>query len=70
MATEICLTVSLGHELEAFISNADTTGKSYRFHYGTRTFTPLHKEENLDKRINIHWFEHVEVFRMYVLVFS
>ena len=29
MATEICLTISLGHGLEAFISNADTTGKSY-----------------------------------------
>ena len=39
MATEICLTISLGHGLEAFISNADKTGKSYRVQYGIRTFT-------------------------------
>lgn len=39
MATEICLTISLGHGLEAFISKVDKTGKSYRVHYGVRTFT-------------------------------
>ena len=39
MATEICLTISLGHGTEAFISNADKTGKGYRVHYGIRTFT-------------------------------
>ena len=39
MATEICLTIILGHGLEAVISNPEKTGKSYRVHYGTRTFT-------------------------------
>ena len=39
MATEICLTISLGHGLEAVISKVDKTGKSYRVHYGVRTFT-------------------------------
>ena len=50
MATEICLTISLGHGLEAFISKVDKTGKSYGVHYGVRTFTLLHREKNLDKR--------------------
>ena len=39
MATKICLTISLGHGLE----DADTTGKSYRFHYwynNIYAFTP------------------------------
>ena len=39
MATEICLTISLGHGLEAFISKVDKTAKSYSVHYGVRTFT-------------------------------
>lgn len=39
MVTEICLTISLGHGLEAFISKVDKTAKSYRVHYGVRTFT-------------------------------
>ena len=50
MATEICLTISLGHGLEAFISKVDKTGKSYGVFYGVRTFTLLHREKNLDKR--------------------
>lgn len=50
MATEICLTISLGNGLEAFISKVDKTGKSHRVHYGVRTFTLLHREKNLDKR--------------------
>ena len=67
MATEICLTISLGHGLEAFISKVDKTGKSYGVFYGVRTFTLLHREKNLDKRTFI---EHVEVHRMYVVVSS
>ena len=39
MATEICLTITLGHGLEAFFSKVDKTDKSYRVHYGVRTFT-------------------------------
>ena len=39
MATEICLTIRLGHGLESFILMVDKTGKSYRVHYGVRTFT-------------------------------
>ena len=53
MATEICLTISLGHGLEAFISKVDETGKSYRVHYGVRTFTLYTGKRTLTKE---HFF--------------